>query len=72
MKEAWTLEGILAIKVHVPNLFWGCQGRRTGGGDDKSIQFINIGRLGDKSFKEWRRIIRGGGRGVEGWVTTLF
>ena len=31
------------------------------GGGDNSIQFINIGRVGDKSFKEWRRKIGGGG-----------
>ena len=38
--------------MHVPN-FGGCQGRRTGvGGGDNSIQFINFGRVGDKSFEE--------------------
>ena len=26
----------------------GCQGRRTGGGGDSSIEFINFGRVGDK------------------------
>ena len=36
------------------------------GGGDNSIQFINIGREGDKSFKERRRKIGGGGGG--GWV----
>ena len=46
--------------VHVPN-FGGRQGRRTGVGGDNSIQFINIGSVGDKSFKEWRRKIGGGG-----------
>ena len=25
------------------------------GGSDNSIQFINIGRVGDKCFKEWRQ-----------------
>ena len=45
-------------KVHVPN-FGGCQV-----GGDNSIQFINIGRVGDKNFKELRRKI-GGWKG--GW-----
>ena len=43
--------------------FWGCQGWRQGG--DNSIQFINFGWVGDKSFKEWRQKMGGGG-GVEG------
>ena len=29
------------------------------GGGDNSIQFINIGRVGVKSFKEWRQKIGG-------------
>ena len=36
-----------------------CQGQRTGNGSDNSIQFINFGRVGDKSFKEWRQKIGG-------------
>ena len=39
-------------QVQVPN-FGGCQGRITRVGGDNSIQFINFGRVGDKSFKEW-------------------
>ena len=31
------------------------------GGGENSIQFINIRRVGDKSFKEWQRKIGGGG-----------
>ena len=49
-------------KVGYPNIFsgarskfWGggCQGQRSEdrGGGDNSIQFINIGRVGDKSLK---------------------
>ena len=41
-------------------------GVRVGGqgvGGDNSIQFINIVRVGDKSFKEWRQKMGGGG----GW-----
>ena len=38
--------------VHVPN-FGGLSGSEDRGGGDKSIQFINFGRVGDKSFKEW-------------------
>ena len=35
--------------------FWGggLSGSEDRGGDDNSIQFINFGRVGDKSFKEW-------------------
>ena len=48
--------------MHVPIyfFFWGGGGGRlsgsedTGGGDN-SIQFINFGRVGDNSFKEWRQ-----------------
>ena len=54
--------------VHVPDIFcWGVSGSEDRGGGDNSIQFISIGRVGDKSFKngdkKW---------GVEGWVTTVF
>ena len=48
--------------MHVPH-FEGLSGSEDRGGGDNSIQFINIGRVGDKSFKEWRRKIGGGG----GW-----
>ena len=37
--------------VHVP-IFGGLSGLEDRGGGDNSIQFINIGRVGDKSFKE--------------------
>ena len=57
------------ILVHVPN-FGGCQCRRTGGGDN-SIQFINCGRVGDKSFKEWRQKIGGGRVGDNNILTFL-
>ena len=47
--------------MHVP-IFLGGDVRVGGqGGGDNSIQFINIGRVGDKSFKEWRRK-KGSGR----------
>ena len=36
----------------------GVSGSEDSGGDDNSIQFINIGRVGDKSFIELRRKIR--------------
>ena len=44
----------LALKynqVHV-SIFGGLSGSEDRGGGDNSIQFINIGRVGDKSFKE--------------------
>ena len=53
--------------MHVPN-FGGLSGSEDRGGGDNSIQFINFGRVGDKSVKEWRQKIGG----VEGWVTTIF
>ena len=31
------------------------------GGGDNSIQIINFGRVGDRSFKEWRQKMGGGG-----------
>ena len=37
--------------MHVPN-FEGVSGSENKGGGDNSIQFINIVRVGDKSFKE--------------------
>ena len=44
--------------MHVPN-FEGVSGSEDKGGGDNSIQFINIVRVGDKSFKERRQKIRG-------------
>ena len=48
--------------------FWGVVRVRGQGWGDNSIQFINIGRVGDKRFKE----LTTKSRGVEGWVTTVF
>ena len=45
--------------MHVPN-FGGLSGSEDRGGGDNTIQFINFGRVGDKSFKEWRQKIGGG------------
>ena len=47
--------------VHVSN-FGGLSGSEDRGGGDNSIQFINFGRVGGKSFEEWRQKIGGGGR----------
>ena len=44
--------------VHVPN-FGGLSWSEDRGGGDNSIQFINFGRVGDKSFEEWQKKIRG-------------
>ena len=44
--------------MHVPN-FGGLSGSEERDGGDNSIQFINFGRVGDKSFKEWRQKIGG-------------
>ena len=50
--------------VHVPN--FRLSGSEDVGGGDNSIQFINFGRVGDKSFEEWREKIGGGGGGSLG------
>ena len=47
-------ERIKTSKVHVPN-FGGLSGSEDRGGGDNSIQLINFGRVGDKSFEEWRQ-----------------
>ena len=44
--------------VHVPN-FGGLSGSEDRDEGDNSIQIINFGRVGDKSFKEWRQKIGG-------------
>ena len=49
--------------MHVPD-FGGESGSEDRGAGDNTIQFINIGRVGDKSFKELRQKI-GGWKG--GW-----
>ena len=51
-------EPTTSVKVHVPN-FWGGSGSEDRSGGDNSNQFIDIGRVGDKSFKEWRQKIGG-------------
>ena len=38
----------------------GWSGSEDRGGGDNSIQFINFGRVGDKSFKEWQQKYEGG------------
>ena len=45
-------------QVHIPN-FEGMSWSEDNGGGDNSIQFINIVRVGDKSFKEKRQKIGG-------------
>ena len=54
--------------VHVPN-FGGLSGSEDRGGGDNSIQFIKFGRVGDKSFKEWRQKIGGGRMGDNNILT---
>ena len=50
--------------VHVPNS-GGLSRSEDKGGGDNSIQFINLGRVGDESLKNGDKIRRG----VEEWVT---
>ena len=56
--------------MHVPNL-GGLSGSEDRGGGDNSIQFINIGRVGDKSFKELRQKIEAGRVGGNNILTFL-
>ena len=51
-------ELLSSILVHVPN-FGGLSGSEDRGGGDNSIQIINFGRVGDKSFEEWRQKVEG-------------
>ena len=44
--------------VHIPN-FGGLSGSEDRGGGDNSIQFINFGRVGDKSFEKWQKKVGG-------------
>ena len=37
----------------------GLSGSEDRGGGDNSIQIINFGRVGDKSFEEWRQKVEG-------------
>ena len=46
--------------VNVPN-FGGLSGSEDRGRGENSIQFINFGRMGDKTFEEWRQKMGGGG-----------
>ena len=46
--------------VHVPN--FGVSESEDRGGGDNNIPFINFGRVGDKTLKEWQQK----SRGVEG------
>ena len=50
---------------------WGVSGSEDRGGGDDSIQFINIGRAGDKGFKEWRQKI-GGWKGGDNNILTFY
>ena len=56
--------------VHVPN-FRGVSGSEDRGGGDNNVQFINIGRVGDKSFQELRQRIRGRRVGDNNTLTFL-
>ena len=43
--------------------FGGLSGSEDRGGGDNSIQLINFGKVGDKSFEKWRQKMRGGWKG---------
>ena len=65
VKEVLLFAILMRNIVHVPN-FEGVSGSEDRGEGDNSSQIINIGRVGDKSFKEWRQKIGGGGGGKVG------
>ena len=56
----------LKLPVSARSKFWGVSGSEDRSGGDNSIQFIKIRRVGDKSFKEWRWKMGGGGGGRVG------
>ena len=56
-------------KYSARSKFWGVSGSENRGGGDNSIQFINIRRVGYKSFKEWRQEIGGGRVGGNNTLT---
>ena len=47
------------IQVCAHTKFWEVSGSEDRGGGDNSIQIINFGRVGDKSFEEWRQKVEG-------------
>ena len=57
--------------VHVSN-FGELSGLEDRGGGDNSIEFINIGRVGDKSSKELRQKIGGGRVGWQQYFGQFF
>ena len=67
LEDSANLPTAWSTLVHVPN-FGGLSGSEDRGGGDNSIQVVNFGRVGDKSFKEWRQKLGGWKR----WVTTIF
>ena len=54
------------VLIGARSKFWGLSGSEDRGGGDNSFQFINFGRVGDKSFKEWRKKIGEGGGSKSG------
>ena len=49
--------------------FWGVVRVEGRGGGDNSVQFINFGRVGDKSFEKWRQKIGDGRVGDNNFLT---
>ena len=67
----WNKANLKTMTPSARSKFWGVSWSEDRGGGDNSIQFINIGRVGDKSFKEWRRKIGGGRVGDSSILTFL-
>ena len=67
----WHVGFDLFLLVGASSKFWGVSGSEDRDRGDNSIQFINIGREGDKRFKEWRRKIGGGRVGDNSILTFL-
>ena len=49
----------MLLSASARSKFWGVVRVGGQGGGDNSIQFINFGRVGDKSFEKWRQKIGG-------------
>ena len=63
---------LYSVFISARSKFWGVSGSEDRGGGDNSIQFINFGRVGDKSFKEWRQKMgEGGGRVDDNSILTF-
>ena len=71
MRSTLIHHGYFCFKCRCTFQILGVSGSANRGGGDNSIQFINIGKVGDKSFKEWRRKVGGARVGDNNILTFL-